>query len=149
MMTTMVACLAVNLFWEARGEPLPAQVAITNVVLARAADPRFPNTPCEVIREGPVGKNGVHLRWRCQFTWLCDGQVDTIKKADADAYRSAVYVVEGVLTGAYDDGFIDTSGATYYHTTAVSVAWPFATPPNTTAVIGSHVFYRLPQGVAR
>ena len=51
--------LAAIIHTEARGEPLIGQIAVGNVIMNRVADPRFPNTIEEVIRQPrqfcPVG----------------------------------------------------------------------------------------------
>ena len=66
-------CLALNDYFEARGESLAGRLAVTTVVLNRAMDPRFPANLCSVIKQN---KNRALLH-RCQFSWTCDGRSDT------------------------------------------------------------------------
>ena len=47
-------CLAQNIYFEAKSEPLAGQYAVADVVLNRVQDTRYPNTICEVVREGPI-----------------------------------------------------------------------------------------------
>ena len=47
-------CLAQNIYFEAKSEPLAGQYAVADVVLNRVNDTRYPNTICEVVREGPI-----------------------------------------------------------------------------------------------
>ena len=47
-------CLAQNIYFESKSEPLAGQYAVADVVLNRVQDTRFPNTICEVVREGPI-----------------------------------------------------------------------------------------------
>jgi len=89
MLNTIVACLALNIYFEARDQPIDGQVAVTQVVINRVNDPRFPDNHCEVIKEGPV-HNGLPVIGRCQFSWYCDGLKDVPK--DQDAYRWAIMI---------------------------------------------------------
>ncbi len=56
---------------EARGEPDEGKIAVGHVVMNRASHPLFPDKVCEVVQQG-----GEKLRFRCQFTWWCDGHSD-------------------------------------------------------------------------
>lgn len=44
-----VTCLALAVYYEARGESLRGQRAVASVVMNRVRSPRFPDTACEVI----------------------------------------------------------------------------------------------------
>ena len=46
-------CMAENIYFEGRAEPLMGKVAIGHVVMNRVASDRHPNTICEVVHEGP------------------------------------------------------------------------------------------------
>lgn len=124
-----------NIYFEARDQPIEGQIAVTQVVMNRAEDNRFPNDPCEVIKEGPI-RNGLPIIGMCQFSWYCDGLKDFPK--DQDAYRWSLLVAVGVLNGEYKD-FV--SGSTYYHADHVSPAW--STKRTKVVKIGDHIFYRL------
>ena len=58
---------------------------VTAVVLNRVNDDRFPNTICEVVKEGPTRKSWkdptvkIPIKHRCQFSWFCDGLSDKPK----------------------------------------------------------------------
>src|SRR6056300_234304 len=86
-------CLAQNIYFEAKSEPLAGQYAVADVVLNRVQDTRYPNTICEVVKEGPIKeswktKQDPNLsdderifypkKNKCQFSWYCDGKADTI-----------------------------------------------------------------------
>ena len=47
-------CLALNMYYEARNQGTAGAIAVTNVVLNRVNDERFPNTICEVVKQGPT-----------------------------------------------------------------------------------------------
>ena len=73
-----LTCLAVGIYFEARGEKTAGMAAVANVVINRVHDPRWPDTPCEVLSEGPTLKWDANapLRDRCQFSFYCDGKSD-------------------------------------------------------------------------
>ncbi len=52
MIAEMLTCIALNVYYEARSEPLEGQYAVAHVVLNRVASPRFPDDACTVVRQG-------------------------------------------------------------------------------------------------
>ncbi len=124
-------CLAQALYFEARGETVKGQFAVAEVILNRAASPRFPGSVCEVISQG-TGQ-----RYQCQFTYNCDGRAETI--AEPRAYERVGKVAKIMLDGAPRNL---TGGATFYHSRTVSPRWARAFMR--TASIGEHLFYRRP-----
>ena len=46
-------CMAENIYFEGRAEPMSGKVAIANVVMNRVMSDRHPNSICEVVHEGP------------------------------------------------------------------------------------------------
>ena len=48
-MMEALACVALAVYFEARGEPVAGQLAVANVVMNRVESSRYPNTPCEVV----------------------------------------------------------------------------------------------------
>ncbi len=129
------ACLTEALYFEARGETIKGIFGVAEVILNRVDDPRYPSSVCGVINQG-TGE-----RYRCQFTYTCDGIPDRIanKRAFLKAGKIAKMMLDGrprVLTGK----------ATHYHTTAVSPRW--SKKLTKTALIGDHIFYRYPTKVS-
>jgi spore germination cell wall hydrolase CwlJ-like protein len=124
-------CLAQALYFEARGESVKGQFAVAEVILNRVASKAFPNTVCGVINQG-TGK-----KYRCQFTYTCDGLAEHV--SEPKSWARVGKVAKLMLDGAPR---ILTNGATHYHTNAVSPSWSrkFAK----TAFIGVHYFYRMP-----
>ena len=47
-------CLALNVYYETRSDNLAGMYAVSDVVLNRVRDDRYPNTICEVVYQGPV-----------------------------------------------------------------------------------------------
>lgn len=129
-----VDCLALNIYHEARGEPVEAQLAIAQVVANRIAHPRFPDNACNVVKQG-----GEWPHNRCQFSWWCDGRSDQV--ADARTMARIRPLARDVLLGKRRD---PTDGAMWYHTKGVLPDWrkEFEQGPT----IGDHVFYRLKDG---
>jgi spore germination cell wall hydrolase CwlJ-like protein len=123
-------CLALNVYWEARSEPLVGQLAVASVVLNRVADPAFPDTICDVVTEG--AERGRH---RCQFSWHCDGEKD--EPGNPAAWENALRVAHLALDGRYDD---PSRGALWYHSARVRPAW--SRNMAVIARIGGHLFYR-------
>jgi spore germination cell wall hydrolase CwlJ-like protein len=44
-----LACIALAVYYESRGESIRGQRAVASVVMNRVRDPRFPNTACGVL----------------------------------------------------------------------------------------------------
>lgn len=124
-------CLAEALYFEARGESVKGQFAVAEVILNRVDDPSYPDTVCGVIHQGTGRK------YQCQFTYTCDGSPDTIR--ERDAFSQVGKVAKVMVDGAPRSL---TSGATHYHTRAVTPRW--ARTFARTATIGVHHFYRQP-----
>ena len=127
--TEEIACLALNIYFEARGEPDLGKIAVAHVVLNRVADRRFPTTVCDVVRQG--GEEPLH---RCQFSWWCDGRSD--KPRNARSWKEVKAVAHRVYWGFSPD---PTAGALWYHADSVSPSWGkvFDRGPK----IGQHIFY--------
>ena len=52
MLTTSLMCLALNIYHEAKNQSFIGQVAVAQVVMNRVKDTRYPNTVCEVVKQG-------------------------------------------------------------------------------------------------
>ena len=126
-------CLALNIYWEARSESIPGQLAVAAVTLNRMQSPRFPSSVCDVVRQG-----GEVRRHRCQFSWWCDGKKDDPR--DAEAWRRAMTLARLTSAGVVDD---PTDGALWYHADYVKPHW--ADAKEQVARIGRHIFYTLPE----
>ncbi|MDH3475798.1 MAG: cell wall hydrolase [Rhodospirillales bacterium] len=124
-----LACLALNIYHEARGEPRDGQVAVAQVVLNRVESERFPDTVCRVVRQG-----GEQVRYRCQFSWWCDGRPD--RPGDLALWESSKELAEEVYWGRSED---PTQGALWYHANYVSPYWGRVFQRG--VQIGKHIFY--------
>ena len=140
LLETAFICLALNTYHEAKNQSLVGQIA--EVVMNRVADDRYPNTVCEVVKQGYIvllegnPEKEYPIRHRCQFSWYCDGKSDVPK--NDKAWRKAQDVAFLVL---YNKINLDvTEGATHYHATYVRPAW--ARTKTRTTRIEKHIFYR-------
>ena len=66
-------CLVEAIYFEGRSESLLAQLAIANVILERVKLINFPNTVCDVVKQGRYYK-GHPVRHKCAFSYWCDGK---------------------------------------------------------------------------
>jgi|TARA_R110000787_G_scaffold271300_2_gene378450 spore germination cell wall hydrolase CwlJ-like protein len=134
-------CLAMNIYHEARNQSMAGQMAVALVTMNRVNDPRYPNTICEVVMEGPTRTSWVDkskeypIKHRCQFSWYCDGLSDTVK--DFDTFIKITKLADIIITQLVVD---ITDGATHYHADYVKPSWA-ATKTRTTK-IDDHIFYR-------
>jgi hypothetical protein len=124
-------CLALTIYFEARGEPDDGKRAVGHVVMNRAMHPLFPRKVCEVVQQG-----GEKFRNRCQFTWWCDG------RSDQPTQRRNWKIIKVLARTIYWDKSRDpTGGALWYHADNVRPQWhsKLARGPK----IGRHIFYGL------
>ncbi len=123
-------CLALTIYFEARGEPQAGKLAVASVVMNRVADRRYPNRVCAVVQQG-----GERPRNRCQFSWWCDGRSDYPHNSRAWKQSNAMAFL--VYWGFMRD---PTEGALWYHANYVRPFWRKAFERGPT--IGEHIFYR-------
>tara|TARA_B100000287_G_scaffold391129_1_gene402559 strand:+ start:176 stop:607 length:432 start_codon:yes stop_codon:yes gene_type:complete len=135
---TALVCLALNIYHEAKNQSMLGQLAVAEVVMNRVEDTRFPDSVCEVVKQGITYKGtDVPILHKCQFSWYCDGKSDRPRKGSKE-WRNAMTYAYQVLN---DEINIDVSmGATHYHASYVSPAWS-KTKKRTTR-IDRHIFYK-------
>lgn len=121
-----LACLALNVYHEARGESPAGQAAVAFVTLNRVRSAAFPDTVCAVVSQR---RGGV-----CQFSWVCDAP----KVGNKTAFARALRVALDVLQGRRDD---PSKGAQFF--VARTIATPdWARRMRLSAEIGAHRFFR-------
>ena len=120
ILSTALVCLALNIYHEARGEPIKGQYAVALVTVNRA---KFNNRDiCKVVYRPN------------QFSW-------TIYKpsvTDPKSYKLAKQVAKDVLEGKVSDF---TNASTYYHADYVKPVW--SKKFRRTIKIGRHQFYSV------
>ena len=77
-----VNCLALNIYHEARNQPLVGKLAVAQVTINRVNDNRFPDTLCAVVMQG-FYHNHFPIKHKCQFSWWCDGKSDKPKDKES------------------------------------------------------------------
>ena len=156
-------CMAENIYFEGRAEPMIGKIAIGHVVMNRIQDERFPNTICEVVHQGPVRESWktkkdptlpdserkfYPIKNRCQFSWWCDGQKDIIWATymngeviteNMTAWRDSIHVALFIMNGDYS--MDPTDGAVFYYNPHIAnPGW--GALYEETAMIGNHRFMR-------
>lgn len=133
MLDSALLCLAMNIYHEARGEPLAGRIAVAQVTINRAHSPQFPNTICQVVKQGKYYDNHP-IRHKCQFSWWCDGKSDV--PLDNLEWEQAQNLAHTIILDNIPD---ITEGSLYYHSTSVSPYW--ADHYTQTVQIQNHIFY--------
>lgn len=114
-------CLAVGVYYEAKGEPLAGQLAVADVIINRTTSGRFPRSVCGVLKQ------------RGQFSFVRGGQMPT-PPANAQ-WRRAMAVAQVAQKDLWDS---PVENALYFHARYVSPRWNRAR----VGTVGNHVFYR-------
>lgn len=117
-------CLAMNVYREARNQPIEGQVAVAYVTLNRFEASHLP-TICDV-----VFKTGY-------FAWTKDKKIVGQWPRDETAWETAQRVARSALADPDAD---PVKGSTYFHAVSIQPDWV----PEMVRVgrIGDHVFYR-------
>lgn len=134
MIVESIMCLAMNIYHEARGEPIKGQIAVAVVTMNRVEDNRWPDTPCDVV-------------WQHrQFSWTKDGKSDKMKdqraKQRAINIATGIYMTykEGYNYDLYDQVIEHVNGSVYYHADHVNPYWTESVQHVTS--IDNHRFYK-------
>jgi len=125
-------CLAENIYFEARGEPLNGQYAVAEVTLNRVRSPYFPKTICAVVHD--TRWDPQRRRFVAHFSWT---QMEDHGEPWGPLWQQSIAVATAVIDDSHMPVVPD---ALYYHSTGVQPYW--ANPRRTVARIGSHIFYR-------
>jgi spore germination cell wall hydrolase CwlJ-like protein len=98
-------CLANAVYFEARDEPVRAQIAVAQVVLNRVFSPFYPKSVCDVVYQN------AHRHFACQFTFACDGKPDVV--TEPDAWARAKHIARDMLDGKL--WMPEVAKSTHYH----------------------------------
>jgi N-acetylmuramoyl-L-alanine amidase len=127
-----LTCLALNVYYEARGEPDAGQLAVAKVTLNRVASPRYPNTICEVVYQKKWDR--IRRRYVSAFSWTEFDVKPSVKNRE---WQQALRIAEAVVS---QDHLPELDGALFYHAKSIRPSWARQKKP--IAHIGRHVFYR-------
>lgn len=132
-------CLALNIYYESRGEPELGQWAVGRVTQERLKA-GFARSICGVVYQGARYRDRtlVHLNsyGSCQFSWACTRE--TPKVPDPAIFQQAKEIAYQLLAhDAYDQWLKDVH---YFHAGYVSPSWQHRFVR--VKKIGAHIFYR-------
>lgn len=119
-------CLALNVYFEARSEPIIAQFAVAQVTMNRVQSDAYPNTVCDVVWD------------KQQFSWTHDGKSDRPK--EREAWETAQWVANTALRDNGKYLYVVPTDALHYHADYVTPYW--VTGCVRVSQIGRHIFYR-------
>lgn len=119
-------CLALNVYFEARSEPIIAQFAVAQVTINRVQSELYPDTVCDVV-------------WQArQFSWTHDGKSD--KPKEVEAWHTAQWVAKLALRDNGKFLYVVPTSAVHYHADYVKPYW--IRECVRVSQIGSHIFYK-------
>jgi N-acetylmuramoyl-L-alanine amidase len=119
-MLTPLTCIAIAIYFEARGESIEGQQMVAATIINRMNHPQFPDTACGVVKQ------------RKQFSFYSDGRSD--KPTEPEAYLTA----SRIASEALKEGVVNETSL-YFHSTAVQPIWRHKL--KRIGKIGNHVFY--------
>lgn len=119
-----IMCLAIAIYFEARGEPLDGQFAVAEVILNRVEDRRYPDDICSVVFDD------------YQFSFANGNTTPSLPdpRVDPSAKRSIRVAKESL-----DNGPVLGITSTHYHEKSVSPSW--RKKFDLDGSYGNHVFY--------
>jgi spore germination cell wall hydrolase CwlJ-like protein len=125
-------CLARNVYFESRGEPLAGQYAVAEVTLNRRASRLFPRTLCEVVYQKSWDR--LRKRYVGAFSWT---EFKSLPEPSGEEWQRAWRVAEAAYYGKATPML---QGALFFHATYIEPDW--ARSKKRVARIGRHVFYK-------
>ena len=123
-------CLAEVVYFEARGQPVEAQIAVGQTVINRALSGAYPATLCGVAHQ-TAARDGA-----CQYSFACDG-LSSVSKDKAD-WELARELADRLLNG--EVWLPEIGDATHSHPLAEHPGWTKYL--QRVKRIGAIVFYR-------
>ena len=115
-------CLAGAVYFEAKGESLPGQLAVGRVIVARSKSGRFPASYCGVVYQPS------------QFSFVRGKAMPAINRASPH-WRNAVAIARIADAGSWRS---PVEGALFFHAARVQPGWRLTR----LARVDNHVFYR-------
>jgi spore germination cell wall hydrolase CwlJ-like protein len=139
-----VECLAENIYFEARNEPIEGQYAVAFVTMNRVKSPDFPNDICGVVKQKIKVERIGNKRTVCQFSWWCESTPHYIStnniltETDNKKYNEILRTATRFYAN-YERMSDPTNGALFYHADYVSPNWKNL---QRVTQIGRHIFYQ-------
>ena len=129
-----IHCLALNIYHEARGEPLSGRYAVAEVTMNRVKSPLYPNDVCRVVYQRVWDTKRKKLIGA--FSWTAERAKPNINRTswlDSVAIAKQIYYGETKTPAHLKD-------ALYYHADYVKPNW--ASDKVKLTKIGRHIFYK-------
>jgi len=127
-----LTCLALNVYYEARGESRAGMYAVAEVTMNRVTSPRYPETVCEVVYEQRWDR--LRKRRVGAFSWT---EFNIVPHPEGKQWKQAREVAEAVYFGRQPPAL---DGALHYHATYIRPSWSRGREP--VAKVGGHIFYK-------
>lgn len=110
-----ILCIAMNIYYEARGESSATKIAVANVTRNRYLTEGFPKTYCGIIGHIKI-INGVE---RFQYSWLILKRPRI--KSDIAQWITAQQIAYNMY---FDNDYYDnTDGALFFHESTINTIW--------------------------
>lgn len=116
-------CLALNIYYEGRGEPYQGRLAIANATINRIKYSDYPTTICGIVYQPG------------QFTWTTTQH----GLKNPFSWFQSKSLAQRVMQNHLEDVQDNTQGAVSFHVLGVHPDWPNMVK---TVTIGHHVFFR-------
>lgn len=121
--------MAMNIYYEAGGEPLIGKMAVGAVTLNRLKDSRFPKNIRDVVTEPQ------------QFSWY-NSKIANTPPTDNKKWKECYEVAKMLLTKTVGSDIIKLlEGATHFHAIDIKPSW--AARKTKIATIEGHIFYKM------
>lgn len=127
-----IQCLALNIYHEARGEPVDGQYAVAQVTMNRVASRHYPDSVCGVVFQKRW--DSLRNRYVSAFSWT---EIDPEPPDNSPAWTGAHSIATEIFTGARI--FDQVEGALFYHARHIRPSW--SRKKKTITKIGRHIFY--------
>lgn len=131
-------CVAQAAFFEARGEGFIGQLGVSEVVMNRVRDNRFPNTTCSVVNESRTVRKGERRVKVCQFSWTCYARriKDVLANATPATIREWRSSIRAALMALEAEKNYVANGAIFFQHKSMS------TRRTVVASVNNHIYMR-------
>lgn len=139
-----MVCLAENIYFEARNEPIEGMYGVAFVTMNRVKSDLFPDSICEVVKQKTRVESIGNQRVVCQFSWYCESKPKYISQnrlltREDNRVYDEILQLSIFFYANYERMKDPTKGALFYHADYVNPRWRNVTK---TVQIGRHIFYQ-------
>lgn len=127
-----LTCLALNVYFESRGESVTGQYAVAEVTMNRLASKHYPDSVCDVVYQ--KNWDSIRKRYVSAFSWT---EFDTLPVPTGRQWQQATQIAETVYYGKQRPTL---DGALHYHAVYIKPSWSLEMTP--VAKIDRHIFYK-------